>query len=320
MKSPCAIQLLNGPHVPDIWDIKTDIMKTKQFIIFTLVALVLTSCGMGSFSTQKYTDFKKKKMYAEQHIGHANHTEFNEIETSKSENEVDIHQEDDPKTIRIKAAIQQKESIILVKDTNYFKLQDGTYDQFYKQLHGKLVPIHRDSIASNALVLHTKKELKSGSFFQDVEELHYSTSTVEKPDTAQNETTNTINNNKAERPTFKERRSWPEVTKEEEKASYNAKRTKQFFGASVALFLGAFLALIIALFSWSLPFVIAAIFLFALSQVFSVASFVFAQKYRIETRNKKKRRRLGMRFITGLLFIGMYYLLMLFVSMGASIF
>ena len=40
-------------------------MKTKQFIIFTLVALVLTSCGMGSFSTQKYTDFKKKKMLME---------------------------------------------------------------------------------------------------------------------------------------------------------------------------------------------------------------------------------------------------------------
>lgn len=297
-------------------------MKTTRFILFFLIAFIFSSCSMhfSGFSCQKYTHFNKKEVYGEYAVNDRKNLHFAQTESAKTDFEMQVRDEDDPKTACVKTAIQRKETIILAKDTHYFELIDPTYDQFYQQLHGNLTVIHRDSIPSKSLILHSKKALQSGSFVQNIEELHYSNSNQNHTEVTQLKDTAQDSKNIFNRTRLRERRKWPEVTKEEERNSKSAKRTKLFFGASVGAFALAVFALVIALLSWSVVFVFAAILLFAISQIFSITAFVFAQKYRIEMLNKKKRRRKGIRLITGLLFLSIYYLLMLFIGFVISLF
>lgn len=297
-------------------------MKTTRFILFFLIAFIFSSCSMhfSGFSSQKYTHFKKKEICGEHAVNDRENSHFLQTESAKTDFVMQIRDEDDPKTARVKTAIQQKETIILAKDTNYFELVDPTYDQFYQQLHGNLTTIHRDSIPSKSLLLHSEKALQSGSFVQNIEELHYSNSNQNHTEVTQLKDTAQDSKNIFNRTRLKERRKWPEVTKEEEKSSKSAKRTKLFFGASVGAFALAVFALVILLLSWSAVFGFAAVSLLVLSQIFSLTAFVFAQKYRVEMRDKKKRRRKGIRLITGILFLSFYYLLMLFIGFIISLF
>lgn len=293
-------------------------MKATHLLFTVLTSFILLSCGMGSvsFSTQKYTNFKTKKMYASLDVG-ANKEQANEIEAEGLSSEGELRDEDPPKVAAIKKAIQGKESIIIIQDTSYFELQQPTYDQFYNQLHGQLVPIHRDSVTSRSLVLHSKGELSKGTYQGAVDGLHYGESTNTLVEQSENK--GSAEQTKQKRATFKERKTWPTVTKEEEQQSHNAKRTKQFFGASIGLFLASILAIILAIFTWSVVFIVLAVILMVLSQIFSVSAFIHALKYRKETRNQRKKRRAGIRFLTILLAFGMYYLLVTLVGLGGGL-
>jgi len=274
-------------------------MKANLNLLTVFSILLLTSCGIGSgnFKNQKFTNLKSLRSL------NASSTETSScsfMQTSPSLLELDSPsnedkdlEDDDPKVTKIKNAIAEGKTIILHQKNKKFSLKSAVYDSFNSSLFGELEEIDANVKEDNALVFQIPDNAKvSNSKGLSINDLSEVTLDVEETEEVLSEEDDEyyIPNNKL-------RKTWPEVTKAEVKASENAKKTKRFLGLSLIGIVGVIggLFLVFALGSgW--PIAIALAF-GAFYIIMAILVRINIRKYRKECDEKKKRMRPGMRLL-----------------------
>jgi len=131
-------------------------MKTKQFILFGILVVFISSCGGGfnNFNRQKYTGLKSiPTAYQSQEKKENKKTESpvsKVAETFEKEQKV---LEVNPKVESIKKAINNNEPVIIKKGEDYFLIENPLYDQFFNKLYGKFTPVQKEDLGDSWLEL-----------------------------------------------------------------------------------------------------------------------------------------------------------------------
>lgn len=257
--------------------------------------LILSSCGAGfrNFQAQKFTDLKAFR--TNQKAPEPIYVELIEESPKVDQTEKILDLEDEnPKVVLIKDAITEGKTIIIHQGEKRFKMKNPVYDSFKNELYGDFEEVDQDAIFPISVIFEASKNV----ILKDQESIGIGELTERKVEKIQIEDP-IIEKEKVEyyRPTNKLRKTWPEVTKEEQKEAKNAVKAKRYLGLSLIGMLGTatgFLSLFATGLVW--PIVLIGVF-----TAFYILMFILVRiniiKYRKQCDRKKKRMRLGMRII-----------------------
>ncbi len=291
-------------------------MKSIFQLSIIVICLVLASCGIGSrnFQKQKFTNLKSIKSSYEVNENASLAFSDEEAPTQAVSIETELELDDeDPKVSLIKTAIDNGQTIVIHHGEKQYRVKDPIYDAFYNNLFGELVEVDSDIKFDSALEfeLDEEKPLAESDGIAIRYLVKKEPKTIEPKEVVQE--TQVDDSQKYKRPTFKERKSWPQVTKEEQDKSPLAKRAKTAFGLGFLTYLFSLIGLLMLITSsWLIGIailILSGVYYF----IMNLIAFINIIKYKKKMDKKKKRMRLGMRLMYGLLFAG-------FIWVGVMIF
>jgi len=297
-------------------------MKSTFHLSIITICLFLSSCGIGSrnFQKQKFTNLKSIKSSYEVNesstLAFSEDEALNEVVSMYSQDQVELDDED-PKVSLIKTAIDNGQTIVIHHGEKQYRVKDPIYDAFYNNLFGELVEVPSDIKFDSALEfeLDEQKPLaeSDGIAINDLVQLQKET--IEPKEVIEDvKEEDEIKSFK--RPTFKERKKWPEITKEEQKKSPLATRAKTFFGLGFLTYLVSLIGFMLLLTSGGLLPIVILVLSGIYYLIMNLIAFINIINYKKKMNKKKKRMRSGMRLMYGLLFAGFVWLGIMIIQYG----